>query len=189
MTQCLQCKRFSLSKYWSFTCRNIFSHVTRVQESVKTAHQLELWSKDVIKGLTISVVFHPDVTFSVVFLLSIILSFFPPSHTFSILRRRILLGKTFQGWVSPQPIPYRPGDSQHGKLWSKHQQISVVRHTFPKLRTVAQSLKVSRQGIMLCFVCVVVSAERTQKYVLTAQPLVLFTFLLFSVKKLPFSPS
>lgn len=100
MTQCLQCKRFCLSKYWSFTCRNIFSHVTRAQESVKTAHQLGLWSKYVIKDLTVSVVFHRDVMFSVVFLLSVILS---PSSG----------GESF--WGKPFKDEFRPNLSHTGR--------------------------------------------------------------------------
>lgn len=56
--------------------------------------------------------------------------FFSP--TSSIPRRGILLGKTLQGWVSAQPVSYRPGSSQHGKLWSKHQQVPVVRSVFKK---------------------------------------------------------
>lgn len=43
-------------------------------------------------------------------------------------RRRILLGKSLQGWVSAQPVPCWQGGSQYGKLRSKHQQVPVVRN-------------------------------------------------------------
>lgn len=72
----------------------------RAQESVKTARQLGLWSKYVIKDLTISVVFHRDVMFSVVFLLSVILS---PSSG----------GESF--WGKPFKDEFRPNLSHTGR--------------------------------------------------------------------------
>lgn len=41
-------------------------------------------------------------------------------------RRRILLGETFQGWVSAKLVSRGPRNSQHGKLGSQHQQVPVV---------------------------------------------------------------
>lgn len=74
-------------------------------------------------------------------------------------RRGVVLGKTFQGWVSTQLVPHGPWDPQHGQLWPKHQQVSVVRsvfyflfkHIFPELWTIALFQTVSQQRIMLCF--------------------------------------